>query len=177
MKENITELRVNRGTCYIKREGNFLHVYNDKVSVSLDRHDSRIKIPLFYQIALYTKERRSYKSVLRKFFDELKAEGILSIKSRETLERAGRACGSCGGGGTAWLLGVFCRYYRKIPRNINVVKAVCEKCKSSTCGNKIACGNYYGCGDGVLSPLERGFKVKDIPILREEIKVEDFPKP
>jgi len=183
MKEGVIELQTTTGICtnlethYIKRDGNFLYTYKDKDCSLIN---CKINISLFYRIALYTSIRRTYKSLLVAFFDELKSEGIIRFKSRESLERATQACGSCGGGATAWMLGLFCRYYGKLPRNINVVYVACANCKNedlSACGKKKICGEYYGCGKGVPSPLDSGFKVSDIPRLREEIKVEVFQEP
>jgi len=174
MNEIVTELRTNIETCYIRQEGLFLGVYNNRGCLSFKY---RINIRLFYMIALYTSVRRSYKRILQEFFDGLKEEGINHFRSRETLARACNGCGRHGGSATAYRLGLFCRYYGKLPRNINVVLSACENCTPSACGSKNVCGDYFGCGEGVLSPLESGFNVGDIPRLREEIRTEEFPEP
>jgi hypothetical protein len=179
MKSGIEKIRAKTGICYVKHEGNYLCIYRDSACQSINSR-SKINIPLFYRIALYTSIRRSYKSVLQEFFDELKSEGIIRFKSRESLARACRGCGTWGGSGTAYLLGIFCRYYDKFPRNINVVYAVCAKCKNndlSACGTKRACGDYYGCGEGVLSPLEPEFNIGNISAMRAEIPSETFINP
>ena len=179
MSGEIKVIRTKGGNCYVKREGKYLLVYKDKACLS---RTDKINIPLFHRIALYTKTRRSYKNLLTEFFDELKVAGINRFHSRETLKNAGRACGNCGGGSTAFLLGIFCRYYDKLPRNINVVHAGCEKCKNkdiSVCEKRkrSSCEDHFGCGKEVGGPLEIGFKVKNIPKMRAEIESEDFKKP
>jgi hypothetical protein len=177
MSGEIKVIRTSTENLYVKREGNYLLAYKDKACLSTIK---KINISLFHRIALYTTTRRSYKSLLTKFFDELKVASLNSFHSRETLKNAGRACGSCGGGGTAYWLGIFCQYYDKLPRNINVVRACCEKCKNkeiSVCGSRSNCRDYFGCGDGVLAPLKTGFNVKNIPKMRVEIESEDFKKP
>jgi hypothetical protein len=180
MSGEIKVIRINQENLYVKREGKYLLVYEDKACLSPLRYKGKINIPLFYKIALYTKARRSYKSLLTEFFDELKSEDINRIKSRESLKKAGSACGRYGGGLTAFLLGIFCRYYDKHPRNINVVGTRCENCKNkdiSICGSRVSCEDIYGCGKGVFSPLDAEFNVEDIPKLRIEIETEKFKEP
>jgi hypothetical protein len=178
--QRLKELSLNPGAagvdmdkCYVGREGNDLVIYKDTGYIY-----GRINIPLFYAIARYTVERRTYKDVLTEFYDGLTNERVISI-TLPALKNAGTACGKLGGR-VAFLLGIFCRYYDKLPRSVNFVGGNCEKCKNedtSTCGKKSACGEYYGCGDGVTCPMGKEFKVGDIPEIRAKIKSEAFPDP
>jgi len=176
MSGEIKVIRLGQENLYVKRDGMYLLIYESDACLSI-RY--KINIPLFYRIALYTKTRRTYKSLLTEFYDELTAEGICRFRSRESLKRAGTACGKSGGL-TAFFLGIFCRYYDKHPRSINVVHFGCDTCRNkdiSVCGNLSKCGDYYGCGKGVLIPLDAGFNVEEIPKLRVEIESENFEKP
>jgi hypothetical protein len=185
MDGTVIQLSLNPGTCtdmdicYVRHEGKYLVVYKDAGCTS---DFSRINIPLFYKIALYTVERRSYKNIIRRFYEELKDEGIRGMfKTRETMEKAGMAFGKPGGR-VAFLVGILCRYFGKLPRNVNVVHSNCEWCKNtdiSLCGKKSRCGEYYGCGGGVTCPMptRTRFNVDDIPKIREEIKKEIFLEP
>ena len=74
------------------------------------------------------------------------------------------------GGIIAFLLGLFCRFYKILPRNINFVWYNCERCNSdSKCGHLSKCGERYGCGNGVTRPLEPNFNVYMIPKIRKKI--------
>jgi hypothetical protein len=177
MKNDMVELLIQDGTCCLKREGEYIFVEDCRNEEEPKTH--KINISLFYKIALFTSERRSYKTVIRKFFDELQEENIPSFfATRESLENATQACGKPGGR-IAFLLGLFCRYYGKLPRNVNVVLQLCEECSNTTlCGRQQKCGDFYGCGNGVSVPLDpRSFKLSDIPQIRADIKTESFPNP
>jgi hypothetical protein len=116
---------------------------------------------------------------LLKFYDDLKHENIRAFpRSKENLENATQAVGKPGGR-VAFLLGLFCRFYNKLPRNVNIVWSVCEKCQSyhAHCGNLNKCGDFYGCGDGVLIPLDPVFNKNEIPSIRKKIEKEEFSCP
>jgi hypothetical protein len=183
MNDSIIELQTTAGICtkleklYVKRDGKFLYTYEDKACLSRDR---KINMPLYYEIACYTSIRRSYKDLITEFFDELSFENIKGFfKSRESLKRAGRGCGRVGGE-VAFCLGIYCLCRGQHPRNINVVHAPCAICRNDdplVCGKKKICGKYYGCGNGVLSPLNSKFNINDIPIIRAKIRTENFLEP
>jgi hypothetical protein len=176
MSDSEITLQVKGGGCHLKQEGDYLFV-DDLQREKLHR-PHRISISLFHRIALFTDERRSYKNVMREFFDELQKQNIEGFfASRESLERATMAVGRPGGR-IAFLLGMFCRYYGKLPRNVNMVQQACERCNNNkNCGSHTKCGPYYGCGEGVTVPLAPGFDIKTIPELRKRIKNEEFLYP
>jgi hypothetical protein len=151
MKTDTVELSTGKGMRYLKQEGAYINVYGD--SEGKQRPEDRINIPLFHEVALFASHRRSYKNVMRAFFDQLQGENIPNFfTTRENLENATQACGKPGGH-IAYLLGLFCRYYDKLPRNVNIVWTSCENCGGATkCGNQKRCGDYYGCGNGVTCP-------------------------
>jgi len=170
---SIHEFSTPKENYYIKKEGNILNVYLDKEAKGLIRH--HINISLFHEIALYTTERKSYKKIMLKFYDKLNKENLKwFFKSKQSLENAGTAAGRIGGK-VAFLLGLFCRYYNKLPRNINFVWRKCERCNGfSNCGKLSKCGDFYGCGKGVIRPLEPNFNVNTIPEIRRKIKYENL---
>ena len=108
MKNAITELSTYDGIRYLRQEGQYIYINQDSDCKYPDA--LKISIPLFYEIALYTSVKRSYKNVPRQFLGELQKENIKGIfESRVKLENATQACG-IPGGRTAYLLGMFCRY-------------------------------------------------------------------
>jgi len=166
-----------KGLLYMKQVGRYINVYSDKDMEGDIQY--KINIPLFHKIALFATRRRAYKTVLSAFFEELRHENIRGLfATREDLERATQACGAPGGR-VAFLLGLFCRYYGKLPRNVNFVKSNCENCNRylEKCGELSKCGDYYGCGDGVLIPMDNAFDAKAIPKIRRSIASEVFPCP
>jgi hypothetical protein len=178
MNTEVVELAIQKEPwkVRIRQEGIYLHVDCDQEIKGGFKH--KINIPLFHRIALFTSERRSYKSILWEFYDELRTENIPGFFiTREALEKATQACG-IPGGRVAFLLGLFCRYYKKLPRNVNVVHANCEKCKRTTgCSEYKKCDTHYGCGSGVRIPLDPSFNVEKIPEIRRGIDTEIFPLP
>jgi len=177
MENNVKEMLTNKGICYLKKDGKYLNIYHDR-ECKIQADAKRLNIPLFYKIAIYTTDKKSYKSVIREYFDDLKHENIRNFfDSRNSLENATQACGKPGGR-IAYLLGLFCRYYDKLPRNINIVWQRCENCINiNQCGKKEKCGKYYGCGKGVFIPLDPKFNIETIPELRKKIKTEIFECP
>lgn len=178
MVEGIKMIQTQNDVYYLKHEGEYLNAFYDKEAKGNILHS--INMGLLYRIAVYTSVRRSYKAILLKFYDDLFGEfkkGNLRqfFQSKENLENAGRAVGKPGGY-VAFLLGLFCRYYNKNPRNINFVYYSCEKCRNdkAECGTLDKCGDYYGCGKGVSWPLAPGFDIKTIPGLRKNIEMEKF---
>jgi hypothetical protein len=173
MKTSTVELSTGKGKRYLKQEGSYINVYD--ASEGKKYPEDRINIPLFYEIALFASCRRSYKSVMLKFFDRLRGENIpYFFTTRESLESATQACGRPGGH-IAYLLGLFCRYYDKRPRNVNVVWQRCEDCNNDRCGQQEKCGDYYGCGDGVIVPLDpSALNIETIPAIRRAIRTEIF---
>jgi hypothetical protein len=171
MKPVTVEILTRKGIRYLKQEGSYINVYYDNEGKR--DLEYKINIPLFCEIALFTSVRKSYKNVMREFFDQLKKENIpYFFTTREDLEHATQACGRPGGK-IAYLLGLFCRYYDKLPRNVNVVWQCCENCNSiERCGRVKNCGDHYGCGDGVSVPLDPSFKIETIPDIRMAIKTE-----
>jgi hypothetical protein len=177
MNSDIVEIYCQNEKCYIKHEGQYLNI--KRIKNTNETEKDRINIPLFYKIACFTSVKRSYKTVMPEFFNELKKENIkYFFRTKEDLENATQACGKPGGH-IAYLLGLFCRYYNKLPRNVNIVWACCENCRSniSKCGKLKNCGNYFGCGDGVIIPLEPVFNIDTIPNIRRSIETEVFPEP
>jgi hypothetical protein len=175
MNNDVREILIHDGKCCIKKEGKYLEADAGEKLKGKQKH--RINIPLFYEIARFTSVRRSYKNVMQEFFDQLQHENIQGFfTTRENLERATMGVGKPGGH-IAFMLGLFCRYYGKLPRNVNIVHANCENCGSINCGNLTKCGYCFGCGSGVLNPLDPSFRLKMIPETRRAIKGELFSAP
>ena len=176
MSNEVIEILTKKGKCRMKQDGQYIDVDCDWGS------QRRINIPLFHRIALFTSEKRGYKTLLTRFFDDLQSEGIeCFFKTRESLQKGGRNCGKVGGD-VAFSLGLFCRYYDKLPRNVNVVSSECEECSGhkEKCGTLKRCSKrdgYYGCGKNVFVPLDHDFDVKRIPHIRGSISTEIFPYP
>jgi len=170
---DVLDVSINTGKCSMRKEMNNILVDDFRENIGFQQH--KINIPLFTKIACFTSVRRSYKNIMLQFYDELKNENIKGFfASKRDLENATQACGTPGGR-IAFLLGLFCRYYNKLPRNVNVVLSSCEKCihnSSSNCGKLVKCGDYYGCGKGVSIPLDPSFNIASIPEIRIGIQKE-----
>ncbi|MDR1788152.1 MAG: hypothetical protein LBR16_06855 [Treponema sp.] len=144
------------GELFFEQKDSYIYVYEDDKGKKPRWDIVRIPIPLYEEIYAFCKTtRRSYKTMYQKFGNQLReeaAQGGTPFTLPPGLERG--SCFKQVGTTVADNLGYFCRFFGREQANVNIVHSTCADCYSSKerCGRLNKCGDFYGCGEGVMWP-------------------------